>query len=276
MRKLLTLLVIAGIALYALGRWNNHSELSDFLQQHLDGGEALTLEARYTPDQIVQANRSKLIVDEQHKLQKPTLRYYPYLLMEIKYTTSDKKTAESELLWSLNDGEIVLNTDNWEMTHGFSDCIEARACREDFKIIQALATYPKGETSKDELMKKLKVESPEQFNEWVENAKKKQLIFQNGSLYSLHFENPKINITPQSKINQPLVTKDFSSTQRQPRKYTSSQIEKTSRAAFGEEFAIRSQKEIYIPVYSIEILNPDGSLFTSYWNALTGQRVKRM
>lgn len=275
MRKLIMLIALAGVVIYVLGQWNNHSELGDFLQQHLDNGEILTLEARYTPDQIIQNNRSKLVVDEQHKLQKPVLTYYPYLLMEVKYTTPEKKTNEGDLLWSLTDGEIVLNTDYWETTHGFSDCIESKACREDFKILQALALAPRGELSRDELMKKLHVESPEQFNEWLESAKQKKLIVQNGTSYILHFENPKIGVTPQSKINQPIVTKSFAPSQRQPRKYTTSQIEKISKAAFGEEFAIRNQREIYLPVYGIEILNPDGSVFTSYWNALTGQRLKR-
>ena len=46
---------------------------------------------------------------------------------EVKYTTSDDKTHESIMLWDLTDGEMVINTKNWEKTHGFGDCITADA-----------------------------------------------------------------------------------------------------------------------------------------------------
>ena len=54
---------------------------------------------------------------------------------------------------------------------------------------------------------------------------------------------------------------------------SSSQIQKIAKAAFGDDFTVRNTTEVYLPVYSIEVLNPDGSTFTTYWNALTGDRM---
>ncbi len=36
---------------------------------------------------------------------------------------------------------------------------------------------------------------------------------------------------------------------------------------------IRSEKEVFLPIYSIEVLNADGSVQVTDWNALNGQRI---
>jgi len=48
---------------------------------------------------------------------------------------------------------------------------------------------------------------------------------------------------------------------------------KTAKAAFGDDFAIRKTTEIFLPVYSIVVQNPDGSHMTTYWNALNGKNI---
>ena len=53
------------------------------------------------------------------------------------------------------------------------------------------------------------------------------------------------------------------------------QIERISRAAFGQNFAIRKMTDVYLPVHSIVVQNPDGSIHTSHWNALNGKRLSR-
>ena len=190
-----------------------------------------------------------------HTLQEPRLKFYPYLLMDVKYSSPEKKTREGVLLWGMADGEIVINTETWETTHGFRDCLDADACRNDFKVLQALATS-KGYLSREELLTKLHVE-PEVLEEWVDGAIDKHLIVQKGNNYYLHFEEPVLSILPQSKISQPLVTKPYNQALREPKKYSASQIEKSAKAAFGSDFTIRSTKEVFLPVYNIDVLNPD-------------------
>ena len=90
------------------------------------------------PEQIVDAHRKELLGGGKKSLQNTTLKYYPYLLLDVKYPDSSK-TREGVLLWGLTDGEMVLNTDTWESTHGFRDCLECQAGRNDFKMLQALA-----------------------------------------------------------------------------------------------------------------------------------------
>lgn len=271
MRLLTTVVLVGVLGLGSWWIWSHNHDVQNIISQYVDSGEILTLEAKYTPDQIIETNRKKLLQDDQHTLQEPTLKFYPYLLLDVKYATPEKKTKEGALLWGMADGEIVINTDSWDTTHGFSDCLEAGACRNDFKVLQALASN-KGTLSREELQNKLHVE-PEVLDEWLESAIEKHLIVQKGNNYYLHFEEPVLSITPQTKINQPLVTKAYHHAVRVAKKYSASQIEKGAKAAFGADFTIRSSKEVFLPVYSIDILNPDGSLQSTQWNALNGQQI---
>jgi glycerol kinase len=104
---------------------NNHPEVKSKVASILDLGNFHTLEVRYNANQIMEQHRRNLLKDHRHRFLDPVLEFYPYLLMEVKYTSADDKTRESIILWDLTDGEMVVNTKNWEKTHGFGDCIAA-------------------------------------------------------------------------------------------------------------------------------------------------------
>lgn len=271
MRKIpLTLLAIAFLA-GAGWYFNSQEHLVGFVQQYVENGEFTTLKARYTPDQIMEANRKDLLVDTQHSYQESGLKFHPYVLMEVKYTQPDKKTREGLMLWSLVDGEMVINTDSWEKTHGFEDAINADATRNDFKLMHALSKT-RGSATLDQLQKELHIEK-DTLNAWVDSASAKHLVVQKGNEIQLHFQDPKLLVQPETKITDWLVKKPYNHAQRVSNRYSVGQIQKIAKAAFGDDFSVRSSTEVFLPVYSIEVLNPDGSTFTSYWNALTGQKM---
>ena len=83
--------------------------------------------------------RKELLKDTEHTFLNPTLKFHPYLLMEVKYSRGKEKTGEGLILWSLVDGEMVINTNLWEKTHGFADCIMAGADKDDYKVIKTLS-----------------------------------------------------------------------------------------------------------------------------------------
>lgn len=266
---------IVFLALIAAGGWwlwqsDSLMDWKDRALQYIDNHEILTLEARYLPEQIAAAHRQELSSDDQRIHENTVLKYYPYLLLDVKYTDGNK-TREGVLLWGLSDGEIVLNTDTWETTHGFRDCLECQATRSDFKIIQTLARR-QGAMGVEELRRELQLE-PEVIEQWIVGAKQKNLIVQKGTLLQLHFENPKLLVTPQTRINQHLVSKPLGEGQKVPRTYSRNQVMTTAKTAFGNNFAIRSEQEVFLPVYSLEVRNPDGSSQRSEWNAITGQRI---
>jgi hypothetical protein len=232
-----------------------------------------TLEVRYTAEKIMEMYKKELLKDPSHKYLEPKLTFHPYLLMEVKYNRSTEKTAEGIILWSLTDGEMVLSTSSWDMTHGFKDCLGFGADKDDFKIINSLASRG-GITDRETLQKILNIDN-EVLDEWIENCRRKNLIVQNGNNYRLHFQNPKLQVQPETKIDQSIVTKTSKLALCIPKKYRPSQIEGIARSAFGNDFAIRKKTVIFLPVYNIVVQNPDGSQMTAYFNALNGKKLSQ-
>jgi hypothetical protein len=271
MRFLFTLITL-GAACY--GVWwlaETQPEVKDKVEEILHSGSFNTLEVRYTANQIMDANRRQLLKDNRHKFLESTLKFYPYILLDVKYAISNKKTKEAIILWDMTDGEMVIDTKNWEKTHGFGDCINANADRHEFKIINTLANKG-GSADRGELFKALHVDN-DVLDTWIEGCRRKQLIVQIGNRYRLHLEKPLLQIIPATKIDERLVTKPYRNAERVQSRYSLTQIEKITRSAFGNEFAIRKTTDIFLPVHCIVVQNPDGSIHTSHWNALNGKRM---
>lgn len=268
-------IILLLVCLGAGGWWfsNSQSNVRDAIDQYVGNGELLTFKARYTADQIMEKQRHTLLADNQHTFREPVVKFYPYLLIETKYAYPDKKTREGIMLWGLVDGEIVLDTESWEQTHGFEDAIVANASTNDFKVMKALAKHQKGLT-RDQLQNELHLDE-ETLNPWLNSARQKQLVVLTGDEFQLHFQDPKILVYPQTKIKEDFVTKPYHYSQCVSRKYSRGQVEKTAEAAFGSALTLRNVSEVFLPVHCLEVLNPDGSVLTSYWNALTGQRIQR-
>jgi hypothetical protein len=241
------------------------------IEDYFSSGTFQTLEVRYSAESIMDAHRKELLKDGDHVFLEPRLKFVPYLLMDVKYNRSQEKTGEGLILWGLVDGEMVINTGTWEKTHGFTDCIASNATRQEFKIINALASKG-GSWDREGLSKFLNIEN-NILDTWVDACRKKSLIVQSGNSYRLHLQNPKLQVIPETKLDQWLVTKSTKHALRVKKRYRSSQIENIARAAFGNDFAIRKTTEIFLPVYSIVVQNPDGTQMTTYWNALNGKRL---
>ena len=270
--RFLSSLITLGLMCYGgFWLWNNNSQFRETVQQYIENGEFLTLEARFSPEQIMDAHKQELLTDHRHTYQNPTLKFYPYLLMEVKYPLSSRRTREGVILWSMVDGEMVLDTQTWEKTHGFEDAINSHASRTDFLIINTLARHG-GALTRERLQRELN-QDQEIIDSWIESAKDKHLIVLRGNELRLHFQNPKFTVTPETRINQWLVTKTYNHAQRVSQRYNQKHIERVVKSAFGNDFTVRNAKIVYVPVYNIEVLNPDGSILTSYWNALNGQRL---
>ncbi len=251
--------------------WTYFPRFRSSVEDFISDGSFQTLEVRYSAESIMEAHRQELLKDNEHIYLEPILKFVPYLLMEVKYSRAYDKTGEGLILWGLVDGEMVINTSTWEKTHGFTDCIAANATRQEFKVINALASRG-GVWDRDGLSKFLNIEN-NILDHWIDTCRKKSLIVQSGNTYRLHLQNPRLQVIPETKLEQWLVTKPAKRAKRVKKRYRISQIQETARAAFGNDFAIRKTTEVFLPIYSIVIQNPDGSQMTTYWNALNGKRI---
>jgi hypothetical protein len=222
----------------------------------------------------MESHRKDLLKDNRHRYLEPQLKFYPYLLMEVKYSLSPDKTKEGVILWDLIDGEMVLDTKDWEKTHGFADCIKANTQGHEFKILSLLAKKG-GAINKEQISQSMKIEG-EILNAWLESCTRKKLIVHAGDKYRLHLQNPRLKWIPETKIAQWLVSKPFKDAVRIPKRFSVKQVEKFSKAAFGGDYTIRRTQYLYLPVHSILVQNPDGTVQTTYWNALNGKNLSQM
>ncbi|HEX2583046.1 MAG TPA: hypothetical protein VHL30_02910 [Chlamydiales bacterium] len=273
MRSVTFLFFCLILGLGAYGSWVYFPNFRTKVEDYMSAGTFQTLEVRYSAEAIMEAHRKELLKDGDHVYLSPKLKFVPYLLMEVKYNRTQDKTGEGVILWGLVDGEMVINTSTWEKTHGFTDCIASNATRQEFKIINALASRG-GVWDREGLSKFLNIEN-HILDSWIDSCRNKSLIVQSGNSYRLHLQNPKLQVIPETRLEQWLVTKATKKAVRVKKRYRSSQIEYIARAAFGNDFAIRKTTEVFLPVYSITVQNPDGSQMTSYWNALNGKRISQ-
>ncbi|MBJ7448846.1 MAG: hypothetical protein JHC93_00625 [Parachlamydiales bacterium] len=270
MRILISLLVMCATAAGGWYLWNQNSDVRNFIQSHLDSGNFSTLEVRYTADQIMALHKPELLKTSNYSYLEPTLKFYPYALLDVKYSNHHDATHEGVILWGLEDGEMVLETANWTKTHGIEDCINSRADKTDYRFIFALSKTG-GRADRSRLLDALHVES-EVLDSMAESCRKKKLIVQQGNEYRLHFHRPLIQHVPETKLDHWLVTMPYKNAERIGSQYSLSQIKETAYNLFGNDFTVRNIVEIYLPVYSITVQNPDGSRFTTHWNALNGKR----
>lgn len=256
--------------------YQNNPDIADsaihFFQKKISIKEFQTLELRYTPSQIISAHRRDLIKDKRYKLSEPVLKFYPHVLVEVKYSVSPEKTAEGIMLWSLVNGEMVLNMRDWSTTHGYEDCLNARTSKAEFVILNLLAKNG-GFMDKTQLLSRLRAQ-PAATESTLLSCQRKKLIVQTGKGIRLHFENPRFCTSPSTSVDQWLVTKPYKGMQCVDKKYSASQIKSLVNSAFGYDFAIRRSAEVYLPVYEIEVKNPDGTISTSHWNAVTGTHMQ--
>ena len=273
MRNVIIIFICLTAAIGSFWAWNSVPRFRSRVEDLISSGSFQTLEVRYSAENIMDSHRKELLKDSDHIFLEPTLKFVPYLLLEVKYTRNQDKTGEGVILWGLLDGEMVINTSTWDKTHGFTDCLASNATRQEFRIINALASRG-GAWDREGLAHFLNIEN-HILDNWIDGCRKKSLIVQNGNIYRLHLQNPKLQVIPETKLEQWLVTKSTKNAIRVKRRYRPTQIESIARAAFGGDFAIRKTTEVFLPVYSIVVQNPDGTQMTTYWNALNGKRMSQ-
>ncbi|MCI0382761.1 MAG: hypothetical protein L0207_06940 [Chlamydiae bacterium] len=272
MRILLTVfgLICGGYGLF----WWLGNEKPQFVSQVLERIELhqlSTLEARFSPAQIVDSNKRELLSDRGAKYLESKIKFYPYLLLEIKYPLENNKTKEGAILWDLIDGEMVLDVKTWKKTHGFGDCIKENINSNEWKVIKSLQ---RGSLDKDKLQKELKTAVPI-LETWIRDCKRKNIVVEFNDRFRLHLDSPRFASTPETKMEQRMVTTQVKVTNQIAKSFSSSQIERIIKVIFGENCAIRRRHEIYLPIHCISIQRTDGSIESSHWNGMTGKRFSK-
>ncbi|MGZ3633481.1 MAG: hypothetical protein ACXWM7_04135 [Parachlamydiaceae bacterium] len=271
-KKISVLLCLAAIAASAFWLWDNYSDMRLSVYEYIDNGEITTFEVHYTPEKLLELYGEELLNKGERLFQKGELLFYPYVLFHVKFSSHQKTPREGVLLWSLVDGEMVIDSKLWQTSHGFEDAINAQATNNDFKILNALEKATKPLTV-EQLEKELHVDK-DLLLVWIEKAKSRHLVIQKDQEIQPHFQNPHLPLVPQTRISQSLVSKPYNFAQKVSWNYSPNQLKKIAKSAFGNDFAIRSEEIVYLPVYRLDILNPDGSVRAVNFNAVVGKPIQ--
>ncbi len=271
MRLIFSLLTLAGLGSGGWYVWENVPAVREVVLEKFQKDPFQTLEIRYTAEEIMRRNQEELLKNSDYTFLEPQLLYYPYLLMDVKYSKNRTSTAEGILLWGLNDGEMIIDTNTWEKTHGYEDCLLSRANKNDFKILKALVESGGG-IDREKLYQRFKVDQ-DILDDWIDSCREKKLIVISGNTFRLHFENPRLEIEPITHLAQSIVSQPPKYSSKVKKQYAPTEIKRLAQTIFGGDFAIRKAEEIFLPVYCIAVQNPDGSTRTLYFNALNGKAL---
>lgn len=267
MRLIYTLITLA-VGGYGLFWASEHNPFfKQKVEELLDFRSIIALETRFDAQQVMEVHQKKLFNEKGSRFLTPELKFYPYLLLEVKYSAKNK-TKEGIILWDLFDGEMILNSKKWEKTHGFADCILTNAQTYEFKILQQISQ--KGGCDLAQLTEK--IDMPSQLLEAaLRSCIKKNLILAYGEKYRLHLEKPILTATPETDLDEQLTTRIHKKALCAPKHFSQGQVEKVAKMAFGDAFSIRKVTQVYLPVHKILIQSSDGGLRSFYFNGVTGK-----
>lgn len=255
----LALLVYGGYVLT-----ENYPPAKQMLVRFLKKNSQEILEPRFPLEQI--ADKAKKKQESGSLITSETL-YYPYALLEVKYTHGSK-TEEASMLWSLTKGELITHTKSWKATHGYQDCLNSDVTCQDFQLIKALY---KGAFSQGKCQEEAQLDTL--FDQTLASCLHKKLIVQKDGVYRLHLANPLFSEKPATRsdfaFNRSLASLETSF----PERYTLKQVSRLATALFGADFVVQSSQEIYVPFYRLIFKKQDGSYHSVYYNALTGKEM---
>jgi hypothetical protein len=271
MKLLFTLLTLGSLGYGVFWLADKNPEVKQRLESYIKVSEVDALEIRHSAEQIMEENRRTLLRKSGAVYLSPTLKFYPYLLLEVKSSLEGAKTKESLILWDLTDGEMVLDGATWEKSHGFADCIQMGIQDQEFKIINYILQNGKAR-DEAEIAGEMKLD-PAILDIWLKNCIRKGLVVASQGGYRLHLEKPRLAAAPETKIKRRPATKPYKATYKVPQHFSVARVERMAKIAFGGSFSIRRSSLIFLPVYHITVQNPNGSLHTSLWNAANGARL---
>lgn len=264
-------LIFLFASLALAGGWFYFDGGMNALPERLHLKKSEIFQMRYSAETIMEQHKGELLKNEGSTFLEPTLALYPYLVMDVKFALNETQTREGTLVFGLTDGEMVIHADTWEKTHGFDDCLAHNLNELQFRLLQKISEAG-GSIEKERLLPSFKGEE-KSLTSAIESCIKKKLIVDCKKTLRLHFEHPHFQSLPETSLQDEIVLLPHSHATFIPRRYSPNAVQKLSLAAFAPHLSIRRTKTAFLPVYILTIQHKDGTLLSTYWNAVSGKRV---
>lgn len=253
--------------------YENVSEVRSFVDSKVPSKRFCAMDIRFSLEEILTMHQEELLKTDRSVLLDSQLLYCPYLLMEVKYAKTPESTHEGILLWNLANGEMLLDPDTLEHTHGFEDCLISKARKNEFKILKLLAEN--GNTmDKEKLYCKLDVDR-EILESWISSCKEKNLIAIAPNKLRLHFQNPHLEFRPITQEAQNFVNHSIEAASKVSCLYTPLQVSTLAETIFSGDFSIRKSMEVFLPIYKISVQTPDNLVDTLFVSPVSGKMCSK-
>ncbi|WP_366223536.1 hypothetical protein [Chlamydia buteonis] len=227
-------------------------------------------ERKFSPEQVL-----TFFPEHQEGNATVELTFVPHTLMHVRFSREDvvKKTMVSQegaILWSLANGEMVLNTGTWNCSKGFRECLMLKAGKQDVNVMQALANLG-GAASKESLTHALSMKNI-RADKVIRACQKKKLIFSTGSQIGSHFQQlqPIKGCTTTIQSSPVWLRRPRGSSIVSPQ-FSEDRISNLAEMIFGDNFLILDKVVVYVPVYKVSLVATDNSVRIEYINAVTGK-----
>lgn len=273
MRIISTLITVATLAYGYMWFSKNYPSVTDGTLTYISGKEQVGIRPVYTPEQVLDRHANALTRNGGIIAGDVEIVYIPVLLMNVKYADTFYTTGEGVLLFDLMDGEMVLNMNTYEKTHGLADCLRSKASKHECKVVSLMAKKG-GQLGRESIRRGLRVDA-DLVDEWVDNCRQKKLIVPSGNGYRLHMQNPKLPNCPVTYVDNPLTT--FRSKRFTGKKahFEKTHIPELCSAFFGTDFGIKNDEVAYLPIYRINVEGLDKHITTLYFNSISGKPIPK-
>jgi hypothetical protein len=270
MKTFFLLLVFAALGCAGYYGYLHRNEVEEFLPSTEDTID--TFENAVSPEEVLSRHAKSLLPTKQHVIGSTTLIFCPHLFLQIKYSPDGRTTIGSSMLWNLIDGELVVDTNSFDETQGFSDCLSSQAGADDFRILHLLSK--RGALSKEQISQELGTDS-QVVCDRIDDLHKRHLVIVANDIVRIHVESPLLKIDPSTAITRPLVQRKITKSDKLSPLFSKKDIEYLVKSAFGQDVAIRTSRFVFVPLYEVQIQNPDGSIRKTFWNAVSGKELWR-
>lgn len=270
MKAFFLLVIFSALSFAAYYGYLHRAEVEDFLPVVSHEDTIDTFENAFSAEDFLSRHAKTLLPTKQHTFGATRLFFCPHLFLQVKHSPDGRSTMASAMLWNLIDGELVLDTNSFEETQGFADCLSSKAGADDFRILLLLSR--KGALTKDQIVQELGTDT-QVVCDRIEDMRKRHLVVVASDVVRLHVESPLIKNDPSTAITRPLVQRKITKDDKLLPVYSKQDIEYLVKSAFGQDVAIRTSRLVFVPLYEIQILNPDGSIRRTFWNAVSGKEL---
>lgn len=257
------IIVFAGIGLYFYDPY-----LFEKVEEYVFNEEIYAFTPRYQAQDLLKAHKKILLRKGSDTFLPPKLYYMPSVLVDLKKKQKNGKVIESTQLWSLTDGERILNLADWKTTKGYGLIIDLDASHDEIALLDEMSTYKVANV--DDLHQKLSV-NKYQLEKVLKKTEEKGLTKKKGKTIYL-LKNPFVLSLEDAPLNLPALTHSSHYAGYFQKRFSKWQIATLIHKA-SESDTIECMREVNIPIWQIPVVRDNGKKVVSYWNALNGQLV---